>query len=263
MFIVKPQRGTGGQGIFVTGDAATVAAREDIVAQRYVERPFLVDGRKGHIRLYGLVTSLSPFRAYLYREGIVRFAPDLYDIGAAGLANVHGHVTNTALHVGHPGLQVSENPNEENVGAVWSLTAYLARAGEAGLDVEKIRTGLREVTRGFLHVLEAEGVFAEQSRAAPRRAFPSKLFGLDVLLGETGTAWLIEAQRKPALGGSALVKRINGRLFQTVFEMSAGFLFDDSMPAERIAGIAKEPAALLQREAEHEAAHRGLFELLP
>ena len=263
LFIVKPQRGTGGQGIFVTGDAATVAAREDIVAQRYVERPFLVDGRKGHIRLYGLVTSLSPFRAYLYREGIVRFAPDLYDIGAAGLANVHGHVTNTALHVGHPGLQVSENPNEENVGAVWSLTAYLARAGEAGLDVEKIRTGLREVTRGFLHVLEAEGVFAEQSRAAPRRAFPSKLFGLDVLLGETGTAWLIEAQRKPALGGSALVKRINGRLFQTVFEMSAGFLFDDSMPAERIAGIAKEPAALLQREAEHEAAHRGLFELLP
>jgi hypothetical protein len=96
-------------------------------------------------------------------------------------------------------------------------------------------------------------------RPRPRRAFPPKLFGLDVLVDADGEPWLIEAQRKPALGGSALVQRINGQMFRTIFEMSCGHALDDSMPADRIALLVKDPAALAAREAEHEAARRGLF----
>jgi len=42
--------------------------------------------------------------------------------------------------------------------------------------------------------------------------------------------------------------------------MSSGFLIDDSMPAERIASLAKDRAAQLQREFEIEDARKGLFE---
>lgn len=262
LFIAKPHRGTGGQGITISRDVGALAARDDVVVQRYVERPYLVDGRKGHVRLYGLVTSLYPFRAYLYREGIVRFAPDAYDISDAGLANVHGHVTNTALHRGHPKLEVSDDPAKENVGNVWSLSAYLERMKADGHDVEAVRAGLRALAKGFLAVLASEGVFARHAKAAPRRAFPPKLFGLDVLVDADAKPWLIEAQRKPALGGSALVQRINGQMFRTIFEMSCGFAFDDSLPAERIALLAKDRAALAGREAEHEASRKGLFEPL-
>jgi tetratricopeptide (TPR) repeat protein len=260
LFIAKPERGTGGQGMTIGADVSVMADREGVVVQQYVERPYLVDGRKGHIRLYGLVTSLAPFRAYLYGDGIVRFAPDTYDLSAESLANVHAHVTNTALHHGHPKLEVSEDATKENVGAVWSLTAYLDRMKAEGVDTDAVRAELRALVRGFIGVLAEEGLFTGQAKAAPRRAFPYKLFGLDVLIDADGKPWLIEAQRKPALGGSALVRKINGRMFQTIFEMSCGFAFDDSMPAETIAKIAKDRAVLAQREADHEVARKGLFE---
>jgi hypothetical protein len=44
--------------------------------------------------------------------------------------------------------------------------------------------------------------------------------------------------------------------------MSCGYAFDDAMPADKIAAVAKDGSALAQGEAEHEFAHRGLFEPL-
>ena len=81
-----------------------------------------------------------------------------------------------------------------------------------------------------------------------------------MLIDAEGKPWLIEAQRKPALGGSALVRKINGQMFQSIFEMSCGLVFDDAMPADRISALAKDRAALIQREFEIEDARKGGFE---
>ncbi|MDE3175060.1 MAG: hypothetical protein KGM15_03000 [Pseudomonadota bacterium] len=261
LFIAKPRRGTGGQNMAISRDARALSERADVVVQRYIERPYLVDGRKGHVRLHGLVASLDPFRAYLHAEGVVRFAPEPYDCSDSALADVHAHITNTALHQGHPKLVVSQQAEEENVGAIWSLTAYLDRLKADGVDVAALREELKALARGFLRMVHAEGVFGAQAKF-PRRAFPAKLFGLDVLIDADAKPWLIEAQRKPAMAGSPLVTKIAGKALTTIFEMGAGFLFDDAMPAERIASLAKDRAAQIQREQEHEAAFRGQFELL-
>ena len=261
LFIAKPRRGTGGQNMTISRDARALSERADVVVQRYIDRPYLVDGRKGHVRLHGLVTSLDPFRAYLHAEGIVRFAPQPYDSSDSALADVHAHITNTALHQGHPNLVVSQKAEEENVGAVWSLSAYLDRLKADGVDVAALREEMKVLARGFLRMVHAEGVFGLQAKF-PRRAFPAKLFGLDVLIDADAKPWLIEAQRKPAMAGSPLVQKIAGKALTTIFEMGAGFVFDDAMPAERIAVLAKDHAALIQREQEHEAAFRGQFEPL-
>lgn len=261
-YIAKPHRGTGGRGIAVTRDVGALAERTDVLVQRYIERPYLVDGRKGHIRLYGLVTSVAPLRAYLYREGIVRFAPELHDLSDEGIANVHGHVTNTALHRGHPALEVSQDPARENLGHVWTLSAYLKRIKSDGRDVAVVRKALRELAKDFLGMLDAEGLFQRQAAAGPGRSFGGKLFGLDVLLDADGQPWLIEAERMPEILGPPLVERIHGTMFRTVFEMSCGLLLDDGLPADQVAAIVKDPAALARREAEHEFAYRGLFEPL-
>jgi tetratricopeptide (TPR) repeat protein len=261
VFIAKPRRGTGGQNMTISRDALALADKSDVVVQRYVDRPYLVDGRKGHVRLHGVVTSLDPFRAYLHAEGIVRFAPEAYDASEAGLADVHAHITNTALHKGHPKLVVSDKADEENVGAVWSLSAYLERLKADGVDVAALREKLKGLARGFVRTVHAEGVFASQAKF-PRRAFASKIFGLDVLIDADANPWLIEAQRKPAMAGTPLVQKIAGKTMTTIFEMGAGLLFDDAMPAERIASLAKDRAVMAQREAQHELAFKGQFEPL-
>jgi hypothetical protein len=51
-------------------------------------------------------------------------------------------------------------------------------------------------------------------------------------------------------------------MFRSILEMSCGYAFDDSMPAERVAPLAKDRNALAVREAEIEIARKGLFEPL-
>ena len=89
--------------------------------------------------------------------------------------------------------------------------------------------------RGFMQMVGREGVFEAQAKAAPRHGFPYKLLSLDVIIDVEGQTVAIEMQRKPALGGSALVRKVNGGMFQSIFEMSCGYMIEDNMPAERIA----------------------------
>jgi hypothetical protein len=108
------------------------------VVQRYIDRPYLIDGRKGHCRIYCLVTATDPLRAYVYSEGIVRIAPEPYDPSPDRIGGTSMHVTNTALHVGHPGLVIDQDPAQEDSGAIRSLSALLRRMTADGLDGGKV-----------------------------------------------------------------------------------------------------------------------------
>jgi tetratricopeptide (TPR) repeat protein len=226
VFIIKPPSLFGGRGIRLTRSPAEIGA-EECVVQRYLDRPYLIDGHKFHIRLYVLVTSVAPLRAYIYREGIVRIAPEPYGLSDADLMRPAAHITNTALHVGHPQLKVSTDPNEENVGHVWSLSATLARMATEGLGREAAWMRLRDLVRRLLHVMNDGGVFAGQAAEHARYCFPPALFGLDILIDREGRPWLLECQRNPAMTGNPLTNRINTRLFAAAFRISVFCLLDD------------------------------------
>ena len=226
IFIVKPPSLFGGHGIRLTRSLADIGA-EPCVVQRYLHRPYLFDGHKFHVRLYVLVTAVAPLRAYLYHEGIVRIAPEAYGLSDESLSRPAAHVTNTALHVGHPALRVSTDANEENVGHVWSLSAALARMATEGFDREAMWSRLGDLVRRFVAVIGDCGVFAGQAGEHTRYCFPPALFGLDVLIEADGRPWLLECQRNPAMTGNALTNRINAGLFAAAFRMAVFSLLDD------------------------------------
>jgi hypothetical protein len=169
------------------------------------------------------------------------------------------HITNTALHKGHPSLLVSDDPNRDDVGSIWSVSALLRRMQADGLDAQAVAGRIGDLVAWFLRLLQREGLFARQAERAPARSFAPKLFGLDVLVDADGMPWLIEVQAAPAATGAPLVNRINGELYQTVFNMSVGTLVEDAMDPDAIAAILRDPAALAARELEIETANRGRF----
>jgi len=226
VYILKPPNLFGGRGMRLTRSPGDVG-EDACVVQRYLDRPYLFDGHKFHIRLYVLVTAAAPLRAYIYREGIVRIAPEPYGLSDVELQRPAAHITNTALHVGHPQLRVSTDPSEENVGHVWSLSAALARMAAEGLEREATWARLRDLVRRLLRVMHDGAVFAGQAAEHTRYCFPPALLGLDVLVERDGRPWLLECQRNPAMTGNPLTNRINAALFAAAFRMSVFCLLDD------------------------------------
>ncbi|THD70137.1 hypothetical protein [Phenylobacterium sp.] len=259
LYIVKPTRGSGGQGISVTPDVTAVLDQADVVVQRYIDHPYLIEGRKGHCRIYCLITSADPLRAYVYSEGIVRIAPEPYDLSPGRAGGASMHVTNTALHIGHRGLEVSQDANQDDVGSIRSLSALLRRMTADGLDGQAVFGEIKALVEWYVRLLAAKGLFARQAASSPPRGFPAKLFGLDVLIDAKGHPWLIEMQRTPAARGAPLVEKINAEMYATGFRMGHAPLIDDATTPDMLAALRADDGARRGREAELESAACGKF----
>jgi len=78
-FIVKPDGAAQGKGIFLTRRIEDVENLGTVcVAQQYIRNPLLIDRKKFDLRIYVLVTSCSPLRMYLFRDGLVRLCTEEY-----------------------------------------------------------------------------------------------------------------------------------------------------------------------------------------
>jgi tubulin polyglutamylase TTLL6/13 len=77
-FIVKPEAGCQGRGIFLIRRPQDIPPQESFVVQKYLAKPFLIDGLKFDLRIYVLVAGVDPLRVYMYKEGMARFATEKY-----------------------------------------------------------------------------------------------------------------------------------------------------------------------------------------
>ena len=72
---------------------------ETCIAQRYLTKPYLIDGLKFDLRIYVLVFGVDPLRVFMFKEGLARFATDNYIApGKENLDNMFMHLTNYAIN---------------------------------------------------------------------------------------------------------------------------------------------------------------------
>ncbi|MEO1601120.1 MAG: hypothetical protein AAFU49_11745 [Pseudomonadota bacterium] len=248
VWIVKPTDLFGGQGMVLTDDVSTIDLSQDQVVQHYVDRPHLVNGHKAHLRTYVLITGSEPLRAWFYRDGLVRFAPARFEKGDGWLSRSDMHITNTALHEGHPGVRFNPDPSVENDGTVWGLAAFAREVVPEAEAREAFWQSLEDIARRLLNVVARDGLFTLQAKAG--RTFRPKLIGLDIVLDEGLRPWLLEIQRMPGQTGEGPVNTVNTRLCRTIFEMTT------------TATGPGTDAEITDREHRHEEANAGAFRRL-
>lgn len=100
-YIVKPERGCQGRGIYLVNKISDIPLDTNIVVQKYISNPFLIDGYKFDMRIYVLITWVNPLWIFLYKEGIAWFATEKYsleNISNCSKEFLIWHLTNYALN---------------------------------------------------------------------------------------------------------------------------------------------------------------------
>jgi tubulin polyglutamylase TTLL6/13 len=104
VYIVKPEAGCQGRGIFLTNTHEDLNPEDHYVAQKYIKNPLLIDGLKFDCRLYVMVLSIDPLRVYLFQEGLARFSTDQYKVpNKKNMNNHYMHLTNYAINCRNKG----------------------------------------------------------------------------------------------------------------------------------------------------------------
>lgn len=105
LWIWKPPNSSCGRGIRVIPSSGYGAAkslaqieRKKGVVQRYIDRPLLLRGYKFDLRLYVVVTSYDPLKAYLFGEGLVRLATEPFSLDVRTLSRRTMHLTNYSVN---------------------------------------------------------------------------------------------------------------------------------------------------------------------
>lgn len=134
--IYKPSGAGMGDAVFLMLGRADVDRKVGMmkgapaVVQRYIERPFLVDGRKCDLRLFLLVVVPKvglDWRVFLFREGLVRICSETYGIPTrATLHKSAVHLTNSCISSLQPGAQ--------ELRCTESLAQLAARLGDEAWD---------------------------------------------------------------------------------------------------------------------------------
>lgn len=175
------------------GEAEAQAGAERYVVQRYIPNPLLVGGKKFDLRIYVLVTSYSPLRVYLYREGFARFSGSRFSMDARHMTNTYVHLTNVAV-------QKRGDEYDARTGGKWGvheLRSYLAsKHGEArvGELFEEIKlVVLRSLASVQPVIINSPNSF--------------ELYGYDVLIDAVLKVWLIEVNASPSFSASTAADR--------------------------------------------------------
>eukprot|EP01062_Namystynia_karyoxenos_P050260 TRINITY_DN38_c0_g1_i6.p1 TRINITY_DN38_c0_g1~~TRINITY_DN38_c0_g1_i6.p1 ORF type:complete len:672 (+),score=197.74 TRINITY_DN38_c0_g1_i6:151-2016(+) len=185
-WICKPSEMSRGRKIYVFRELAELRYDCPVVVQQYVERPLLFAGYKFDLRLYVLVTSYQPLRVYIYRDYMVRFSTEKYDLGDLG--NLCSHLTNTSLNKRSSGA--GSEKDGIGTGCKWDGAKFDEYLSAVGVAPEVIWVRIENVI--ILTLLSIAG-------SVPPSSGCFELYGFDLLLDQSFKPWLLEVNFSPAL----------------------------------------------------------------
>ncbi|CAJ0925476.1 unnamed protein product [Ranitomeya imitator] len=160
---------------------------ENYVAQRYIENPYLIGGRKFDLRVYVLVTSYIPLRAWLYRDGFARFSNTRFTLSS--IDDQYIHLTNVAIQKTAPDY----DPEKGCKWMIQQLRQYLtAKHGPTAVE-----TLFQSMDNIFIKSLQS----VQKIIINDKHCF--ELYGYDILLDEDLKPWLLEVNASPSLTASS------------------------------------------------------------
>ncbi|XP_042819368.1 tubulin polyglutamylase TTLL11 isoform X3 [Panthera tigris] len=203
-FIVKPDGGCQGDGIYLVKDpsdirlAGTLQSRPAVV-QEYICKPLLIDKLKFDIRLYVLLKSLDPLEIYIAKDGLSRFCTEPYqEPNPKNLHHIFMHLTNYSLNI-HSGNFV--HSDSTSTGSKRTFSSILCRLSSKGVDIKKVWSDIISLVIKTVIALTPELKVFYQSDIPAGRPGPTcfQILGFDILLMKNLKPILLEVNANPSM----------------------------------------------------------------
>uniref|UniRef100_A0A915EUA9 Thioredoxin domain-containing protein n=1 Tax=Ditylenchus dipsaci TaxID=166011 RepID=A0A915EUA9_9BILA len=167
--ILKPPASARGTGISIVSRFNHIPPKTSLVAQHYVESPFIINNAKFDLRLVPYSSSLASY------------------------SNQYMHLTNYSIN-----KLAQENGSSEHPVPKWTLAEFWDHIEKQGYDSNELKNdinniAIKAVTACESHIREHQALHSD---------FPfvsHELFGMDVLIDSTLKPWLIEMNISPSL----------------------------------------------------------------
>ncbi|KAJ1502386.1 putative tubulin polyglutamylase ttll9 [Coelomomyces lativittatus] len=204
VWIMKPVGKAQGRGIFLINKMSQVngwrkdprlMARgengepaegpEAYIVQKYIEKPYLIGGKKFDIRSYALVTSWNPLVIYIHRHAFCRFSNTLFSMDAKDITNLYIHATNVAIQKTAPNYDGSK-------GCKW-LIRNLKMFLMSKHGTEPVRILFNHIEEMMIRAL----VSVQKVMINDKHCF--ELYGYDILIDSDLRPWLLEVNASPSL----------------------------------------------------------------
>lgn len=190
LWILKPNGLSRGRGIRVFKnleeiEAYWVAADSELVAMKYIERPFLIRKRKFDIRYWVVVTCLDPLCVWGFENYYIRLSLNDYD--EQDSRNIYAHLTNNSV----------AKKNKELYSQIYAHSMLTkpqfleyCRSQWAQFDADAFHAQMHRIVNLSLE----SGKFNMLPR---KRSF--SVFGFDLMVDTEFNIWLIEINSSPSM----------------------------------------------------------------
>lgn len=256
IWIVKPRNLHNGYGIYLISAPDEAPREPGWVVQRYVDNPYLIEQRKMNLRVFLLITSVSPPRVYLFQGGHTIFSVEPYEHGSQNLDNLPMHVAHSNVFGDAVAAQYEET--KKIMGhefAEWTYDRLADYMRDQGVDTDALWSRLETVATEVVKLFVTNGLFEQQAAKGCRFAYIPKIIGLDILIDQTGRPWLMEIESGPTLNGMFDGGVKHNDVFATVAAMTILPLLEGAGAADALA----DRDAYAARESELENGKRKRF----
>ncbi|XP_048469282.1 tubulin polyglutamylase TTLL11 [Rhincodon typus] len=203
-FIVKPDGGSQGDGIYLIKDSNDVRMLANLrskpaVVQEYISKPLLIDKLKFDIRLYVLLKSLDPLEIYIAKDGLSRFCTEPYqEPNSKNFHRVFMHLTNYSLNVHSGNFIHSDNVN---TGSKRTFSSIVTKLSMRGYDVKKMWSDIITLVIRAIIALVPELKIYHQTYIPPGKPGPTcfQILGFDILLMKNMKPVLLEVNANPSM----------------------------------------------------------------
>ncbi|XP_053690875.1 tubulin polyglutamylase TTLL13-like [Sabethes cyaneus] len=217
-YILKPDQGSQGRGIFLTKNLKEINPRDRMICQVYIHRPLLIDGYKFDLRVYTLVTSTDPLRIFVYKEGLARFATNKYrEPCITNTSNNFMHLTNYSVNKYSRCFS-----NDDEAGSKRRFATLNRILTSEGYDIAELWSNIDDVI--VKTILSAWQVLRHTYQAS----FPThdiiqacfEILGFDILIDHKLKPYILEVNHSPSFHtDEAIDREIKEALIHDTFVM--------------------------------------------